>query len=126
MARTPVLPEATPIGPLSARNGQDRRDRGVRTSGRMVRVMTLSSRETNNSMDDEFVSEDDLLTFEGFLKYQAVPTTSTPEELELWRGLFDEAMRRRESSPKVGLMKLQAVPGEQSTRWHCGTGLSFG
>jgi len=76
-------------------------------------VMTLSSRETNNSMDDDFTSEDDLLTFEGFLKYHAVPATSTPEELELWRGLFDEATRRRESSPKVGLMKLQAVPGEQ-------------
>ena len=64
-------------------------------------------------MDDNFISEDDLLTFEGFLKYQAVPATSTPEELETWRGLFDEAGRRRESSPKVGLMKLQAVPGEQ-------------
>jgi hypothetical protein len=62
---------------------------------------------------DDFISEDDLLTFEGFLKYQAVLATSTPEELELWRGLFDEATRRRESSPKVGLMKFQAVLGEQ-------------
>jgi len=64
-------------------------------------------------MDDDFISEVDLLTFEGFLKYHAVPAMKTPEELELWRGLFDEATRRRESSPKVGLMKLQAVPGEQ-------------
>jgi hypothetical protein len=64
-------------------------------------------------MDDDFISEDDLLTFEGFLKYQAVPATSTPEELEIWRRLFDEATRCRESSPKAGLMKLQAVPGEQ-------------
>ena len=61
---------------------------------------------------DDFISEDDLLTFEGFLKYQAVPATSTPEELKMWRGLFDEAMLR-EGSPKVGLMKLRRMPGEQ-------------
>jgi hypothetical protein len=62
---------------------------------------------------DDFISEDELQTFEGFLRYQAVPSTSTPQELEMWRGLFDEAMRRGESSPKVGLMKLQRIPGEQ-------------
>jgi hypothetical protein len=61
----------------------------------------------------DFISEDDLLTFEGFLKYQGVPASSTPEELKVFRGLFDEAMRRRETSPKVGLMKLQPVAGEQ-------------
>jgi hypothetical protein len=68
--------------------------------------------ETDMTMDD-FISEDDLLTFEGFLKYQGVPASSTPEELKVFRGLFDEAMRRRETSPKVGLMKLQPVAGEE-------------
>jgi hypothetical protein len=62
---------------------------------------------------DDFIDEDDLLTFEGFLKYQGVPTTSTSAELEMWRGYFDEAKRLHETSPKVGLMRLQPVPGEQ-------------
>ncbi len=71
------------------------------------------SRGSERNPMDDFISEDELQTFEGFLRYQAVPATSTPQELEMWRGLFDEAMRRRESSPKVGLMKLQRIPGEQ-------------
>ena len=63
---------------------------------------------------DDFISEDDLLTFDGFLKYQAVdPALLTPDELVEWRSIHDEAMRRRESSPKVGLMKLRRAPGEQ-------------
>lgn len=63
---------------------------------------------------DDFISEDELLTFEGFLKYQAVdPTVLTPNELAMWRGIFDDAMRRGESSPKIGLMKLRLIPGEE-------------
>jgi hypothetical protein len=63
---------------------------------------------------DDFISEDDLLIFERWLKYQAVdPTALTPDELAMWRDMFDEGMARRESSPKVGLMNLQRVPGEQ-------------
>jgi hypothetical protein len=65
-------------------------------------------------VNDDFISEDDLLTFEGFLKYQAVdPTVLTPDELAMWRSCFDEAAQGRESSPKVGLMKLRPAPGEQ-------------
>jgi hypothetical protein len=63
---------------------------------------------------DNFISEDDLLNFEGFLKYQAVvPATITPDELKFWQARFDEAMVRRKTSPKVGLMKLQRRPDEQ-------------
>jgi hypothetical protein len=62
---------------------------------------------------DDFISEDDLLTFEGFLKYQGVPATATPEELNMFRGFFDEATLLHKTGPKVGLMKLQPVPGEQ-------------
>jgi hypothetical protein len=62
---------------------------------------------------DDFISEDDLLTFEGFLKYQGVPATATPEELKMFRGFFDEATLLHKTGPKVGLMKLQPVPGEQ-------------
>ena len=61
----------------------------------------------------EFIGEDDLLTFEGYLKYQAIdPTLLTPEELREWQDIFKEAEERRETSPKVGLMKIRQLPGE--------------
>lgn len=61
-----------------------------------------------------FISEDDLLTFERWLsKYQGYnPDTLTPDELAMWREAFDELTRRRESTPRVGFMKLRAVAGE--------------
>lgn len=59
----------------------------------------------------KFISEDDLKTFEGWLTYQGV-TATAPEELEMLRGVFDEARKRSSAKPKVGLMKLQPVPGE--------------
>src|SRR5260370_29397493 len=63
---------------------------------------------------DDFISEDDLLTFEGFLKYQAVePAELTREELEMWRGMVNEGLARAKTMPTVGLMKLQPVAGEQ-------------
>lgn len=62
---------------------------------------------------DEFISEDGLNTFEGWSRYQAINlSTLTEEQLATWRGFFDEARRRSEANPKVGLMKLQPVPGE--------------
>jgi len=61
----------------------------------------------------DFISEDDLKTFGGWLKYQAVdPTATAPEELENWQCVFEEAMERVAACFKVGLMKLQPVPGE--------------
>jgi hypothetical protein len=76
--------------------------------------MLPSGRVDRYSMDDDFISEDDLLTFDGWMRYQATdPATSTPEELRMWRSYFDEGLRLRESSSKVGLMRLQPVPGEQ-------------
>jgi len=63
---------------------------------------------------DDFISEDDLHTFDGYLRYQAIDAnTLTPEDLKTWREIFDEAMRRNAATPKVGLMKLQRVPGEE-------------
>jgi len=63
---------------------------------------------------DDFISDDDLLTFQGWLKYQAVDAAAgTRQELEMWRACFDEALRLGESSPKVGRMELRRVPGEQ-------------
>jgi len=38
-----------------------------------------------------FTSEDDLKTFEGWLKYQGFdPATLAPEDLASWRAAFDE------------------------------------
>ena len=61
-------------------------------------------------MVHEFMSENDLQTFEGWLRYQAPDATPTPEELVILRRVFEETRERRAISPKVGLMKLQ--PGE--------------
>jgi hypothetical protein len=61
----------------------------------------------------DFISEDDLSTFEGWLKYQGIDAaTTTPDELATWRDMFDEARERSSATPKVGLMKLRRVPGE--------------
>jgi hypothetical protein len=62
----------------------------------------------------EFISEDDLDTFEGWLRYQGFDaTTLTPDELAEWRDMFDEARTDSLATPKVGLMKLRRrVPGE--------------
>jgi len=62
---------------------------------------------------DDFISEEDLQTFEGWLRYQAVdPATTSAEELAAWQQEFEEARRRSAEAPKVGLMKFQPVPGE--------------
>jgi hypothetical protein len=58
----------------------------------------------------EFISEDDLETFEGWLRYQGLDATTSPQELAMWRGIFDEARERDSGRPKVGLMKLGPVP----------------
>jgi hypothetical protein len=59
----------------------------------------------------QFISEDDLKTFEGWLKYQAIdPSALKPDELAPWRAIFDEISKS--PAPKVGLMKLRSVPDE--------------
>jgi hypothetical protein len=61
----------------------------------------------------DFISEDDLETFEGWLTYQAVDlTTATADERTFWRTAFDESRERASTTPEVGLMKLRMVPGE--------------
>ena len=64
-----------------------------------------------------FLSEDELDTFEGYLRYQAIDVTSlSPSELEMWRGYFNEAQASKSTSRKVGRMKLPPrAPGEH--RW---------
>ncbi len=62
----------------------------------------------------EFISEDDLKSFEGWFKYQGFdPATATPDQLAQWRAIFDDAMERSSATPKVGLMDLPPLePGE--------------
>ncbi len=61
----------------------------------------------------EFISEDILDTFEGWLRYQAIdPRTCTSEALAMWRREFDEARKRAADATNVGLMTLKQVPGE--------------
>ena len=51
----------------------------------------------------EFISEDDLKTFKGWLRYQGIEAATTaPEELEMWQGLFDEARKRSSARPRSG------------------------
>jgi hypothetical protein len=60
---------------------------------------------------DKF-SEDDLKTFEGWLKYQGFDAaTLAPDELAQRRNMFDEG--RSQAASKVGLIKLSPLlPGE--------------
>jgi hypothetical protein len=53
----------------------------------------------------EFISEDDLNTFEGWLKYQVVDAAAaTPDELAMLRGLFDEGSESSWPRPSCSRM----------------------
>jgi hypothetical protein len=60
-----------------------------------------------------FTSEDDLKTFEGWLKYQGYdPRMLAPDDLAKWQDLYNEISKRQDA--KVGLMKLgSSVPGDR-------------
>jgi hypothetical protein len=58
----------------------------------------------------EFIGEDDLETFEGWVRYQGFDaTTLAPDELAEWRDMFDKLRKDTLAIPKVGLMKLPRV-----------------
>jgi len=62
---------------------------------------------------NEFISEDDLKTFDGWLRYQTYDASKmTAEQSATLRNIYDEVRQRSVATPKVGLMKLQPVPGE--------------
>jgi hypothetical protein len=59
-------------------------------------------------MSTDFIDEDELDTFEGWLRYQAIdPSIVSPEELAMLKGAFEEARAASSVSSKVGLMKLR-------------------
>lgn len=62
---------------------------------------------------NEFISEDDLKTFDGWLRYQAVnKALLTKDELATWQAMFEDARQRSVANPQVGLMRLTPAPGE--------------
>jgi hypothetical protein len=54
-----------------------------------------------------FIGEDDLTTFEGWLRYRGADAAAAPEDLMEWRSLFEETRKRSSGTPKVGMMKLK-------------------
>jgi|SRR5579872_160060 len=62
----------------------------------------------------QFLSEDDLSTFEGWLKYQAIEPTSLPEaELATWKSLYKASRKLADTQPQIGLMKLKLMQGDE-------------
>jgi hypothetical protein len=69
--------------------------------------------EETGDRSADFISEDDLNTFEGFLRVQAIdPMTATPDELARFRQFFDEAMASQAATPPFGEMKFKPMPRE--------------
>ena len=61
----------------------------------------------------EFIDEDELQTFEGWARFQAIEIASlTQAELAMWRGYFDDARKTGDAARRVGRMKLKPQPGE--------------
>jgi hypothetical protein len=67
----------------------------------------------------DFTSEDDTKAFEGWLKSQVRHTILALDQLEMWRGMYEECRL----SSSVGLMNLKPLrPGEipirrSASRW---------
>lgn len=58
----------------------------------------------------DFVSEEDLQTFEGWMRFQAVdPAALTESQLATWLELFEDSRACADAAPKVGLMKLKPM-----------------
>ena len=61
----------------------------------------------------QFISEDNVQTFQGWLKYQGIEAGAlSPQDIEMWRSIFDDVEKGRLARTKVGMMKLRANPGE--------------
>jgi hypothetical protein len=99
---------------LDHRHWQTEALKDVSTGGRVGVPTYLPDMKDKAQNASEFISEDEQSSFEEWLRSQGVDAaTLTPEDLENWRSLFDEARERSAATPKVGLMKLRPlVPGE--------------
>jgi hypothetical protein len=63
----------------------------------------------------DFTSEDDLDTFDGYLRYQGIdPKSAAPEVLEQFRTVFEEAKAKRAATPPMGeIFKPKATGAKQ-------------
>lgn len=69
--------------------------------------------DTMNTPPFEYLGEDDVATYEGWLKFQAIDlATLTEVDPADVRAMFDDAVERCTTSRKVGRMKLKAKAGE--------------
>jgi hypothetical protein len=70
----------------------------------------VAKMETLPALD--YISEDDLRTYEGWLRYQGFDlSTLSEQETAAVRELFDDSVNRRALAGKVGRMKLRRGPG---------------
>jgi hypothetical protein len=61
----------------------------------------------------DFVSEDALDTFEGWIKYQGFEAAAlSAADLEMWKSMYLDVKQRVAETPKVGRMKLPDAPNE--------------
>ena len=59
---------------------------------------------------NQFISEHDVKTFEGWLKYQAIdPASLTAAELATWRSLYEATRELADAQPQIGLMRLKPM-----------------
>src|SRR5207248_1412283 len=83
-------------------------------SNRVARLLPFFAKTMSGGSKKEFFAEEDLDTFDGWCRYQAIdPKAVTPETVAEWRNVFEETREAALSTPKVGLMKFKPLaPGE--------------
>jgi hypothetical protein len=75
----------------------------------LAAVLVRSTRKQKR----EFFDEDDLKTFEGWLRYQAIDAAALPpEQLEMWRTLYEEVRAASLATPRMGRIKFKPNPNE--------------
>jgi hypothetical protein len=61
----------------------------------------------------DVISEDDLDSFEGWIKHQGIEASALSDtDREMWQSMYLDVQRRVSETPKVGSMKLTDIPNE--------------
>lgn len=61
----------------------------------------------------DFIGEDDITTFEGWIRYQGIDVGAlTPAELGIWQQSYRDLRQRATATPKMGRLTLRSVAGE--------------
>src|SRR6202022_4101756 len=91
-----------PISPTPAQNRRGPHRSWLVTCGSAI---TGSSSSFQVDRMSDFTSEDDLNSFEGWLKYQLGDTILTPDQLQAWRSIYEDCR----PSGSFGLMNLKPL-----------------